>query len=440
MVLIKIALRNIFAHKKRSAMIGAAIFISCLFILLSTSAMNGVQQQVLKGYMNIQSGHVAVEWEEQQKISGSDPGKFSENGKTYDLRKDAENKAALQRLDAYLQKHDDEIKAFYPTIHRNAYIMKGSSMDFVMLYGLTEASGHFFSDTKTVEPDSGTFDFKQENDLYLSEEKLADNNLKVGDTITIDYTSAEGQAKSANFHIAGTYANGAGYNNIYAYVPDSYLRKLLAVEPEYFDIGRLYLKNSANAGAFSSALDAELLRGNPVLRAEPYSLASEFYTNTSKIMKLFFNIFFIFFLCVIAAGVYTTIKMNIFERLKEFGSMRAIGYSRMQTYLIVFYELFFLSLLSLLVAFVLSAVLVLYFSKAGIYVGPGAVSFVLGGESFFPFMKVGDVVFSFAIIILFSLISTLYPGLQMCYQNITDLMLKRQKRVPVISRLFSSKG
>ncbi|MRN51860.1 ABC transporter permease [Paenibacillus monticola] len=440
MVLIKIALRNIFAHKKRSAMIGAAILISCLFILLSASTMNGVQQQVLKGYMNIQSGHVAVEWEEQYKISGSDAGKFSENGKTYDLQKDAENKVALRRLDTYLQQHEDEIKAFYPTLHRNAYITEGSSMDYVMLYGITEASGQFFSDTKTVETDSGTFEFKQENDLYLSKEKLVDNNLKVGDTIAIDYTSAEGEAKSANFRVAGAYANGAGYNNIYAYMSDSYLRELLAIEPEYFDIGRLYLKNDAKSGVFSSALDADLLQESPVLRAESYSLASEFYTNTSKIMKLFFNIFFIFFLCVIAAGVYTTIKMNISERLKEFGSMRAIGYSRLQTYLIVFYELFFLSLISLLIAFVLSFVLVLYFSNAGIYVGPGVVSFVLGGESFFPFMKIGDVVFSFAIILLFSLISTLYPGLQMCYQNITDLMLKRQKRVPIISRLFNSKG
>jgi putative ABC transport system permease protein len=141
---------------------------------------------------------------------------------------------------------------------------------------------------------------------------------------------------------------------------------------------------------------------------------------------------------VIAIGLRSTIRMNLYERMREFGTLRAIGYSRRQSYSIIFFEAFFLSLLSLAGAFVIAAILEMILGTKGIYLGPGPLSY-FGGEYLYPQIQVADVILAIIVMVLFTLISTLSPGLQLCFQNITDIMAKRQKRVKILKAMFARK-
>jgi hypothetical protein len=65
--------------------------------------------------------------------------------------------------------------------------------------------------------------------------------------------------------------------------------------------------------------------------------------------------------------------------------------------------------------------------NTGIYVGTGAISYGLGGERFWPELRISDVLLAGAAVTFFALLATLGPGLSICYQEITDMMHKRQK-------------
>ena len=57
-IILKIAVRNIRQNRKRSFLIGLTIFISSFLLLLSDAALNGIEKQVLRGYIPLQSGEV----------------------------------------------------------------------------------------------------------------------------------------------------------------------------------------------------------------------------------------------------------------------------------------------------------------------------------------------------------------------------------------------
>lgn len=127
--------------------------------------------------------------------------------------------------------------------------------------------------------------------------------------------------------------------------------------------------------------------------------------------------------------------MNLFERMREFGTLRAIGYSRRQCFSIIFLEVFFLSIIALSIACGIAAVLVNMLGKSGVYLGTGPLSY-FGGERLYPSMKPMDISTTFGIITLFTLLSTVSPALKLCYQNITNIMVKNMKKVKVWRTMF----
>ena len=73
---IRIAVRNVLKARRRSLLVALTIFISTLLLFISNFTMNGVETQVLKGYVNLQSGDVCLESPEVQLMDPNNPGKY----------------------------------------------------------------------------------------------------------------------------------------------------------------------------------------------------------------------------------------------------------------------------------------------------------------------------------------------------------------------------
>lgn len=431
-IILKIAFRNVLKNKRRSILIGLAVFICSFLLLLSNAAMNGVERQILRGYLNLQTAHVVVIWENLKMINPSESSRFVNvfENHSFDVDKDTANKAALKRLKAYLDKEKDQIRAIFPTIRRNGQLVTTAKSDTMFIvYGLVPPNKDFLLSSKTITMKAGELLSKEDYKIAISEEKAKADNLKIGDMVTVIVTTPYGAKNSLDFTVGGIYGNGAGYDNWYGFVSAKNARELFDFDPDYFDIGRIYLKDPNHAEVFAKDLDKYLISQSRVLRAESYKTASTFYPNLARMIKSCYSIFILFLLILIGVGLRSTIRMNLFERMKEFGTIRAIGFSRFQSYAIIFGEVFFLSFMALLSAILVSGVLVLILGIKGIYVGPGVMTYALGGESLYPEMHLGDLFFALIVIVFFALVSTLNPGLKICYQKITDLLVKRQQKL-----------
>ena len=434
MIILRIAFRNIAQNKWRSLLIGFALFISSFFLLVSNSAMNGIEDQVIRGYVNYQSGHVAVMWPGMKDVSSRDAGRFLFLLESYDPHIEGDNLTAIEALNQFLTENQAAVDKAFPSIMRLGRYTVGTENDQIVIFGLTQEHAEYLQNSRTLMITEGELPDSSNPGIAISEFSSTENGVNIGDSLLIRVATPNRDIREQEFTITGIYANGAGYDNHFAFMTDLEARNLTDVPQPLFDIHRIYLQDSGQAGQFAQELDQAL--AETVLFAESFREASPFYTNNSRNMRAMFNIFLIFILIVIAFGLVATIRMNLFERMKEFGTLRAMGYSRSQNFGIIFAEMFILAFLSLLAALVISVILVSYLGSTGIFVGTGPISYGIGGERFWPEMRIKDIVLAITAITAFAVFATLGPGLNLCYQGITDMMLKKQSRMFLPSKII----
>lgn len=435
-IIAKIALRNIILNKRKSVLIGFTLFFSTFILLFSSSAINGIQSQVTNGYVNIQTGDVIVMWKSlKEETAKSDPGRFVNPIETHSFipSEEVQNERAVQVMETYLVDHQNQVEAAFPTVRRNAKVISPSNNDSLIIYSVSSEAANFLLDSRTMSVKEG--EFVTGYGISLSEDMAEELGVRLGDEVNVEVIAVNGDIKYQGFTLTGIYANGAGYNNWFGILAEETARELYGMSNSDFDVTLIHLQDKGSANEFAAQLDQLLLAESDVLRAESYLEASDFYTRMPQLYKSIFTVFIFFLLSIIAVGLRSIVRMNLFQRIKEFGTLRAIGYGRAQNFFIIFLEIFFLSLISLLIALLTSSILVSMLGQSGISV-EGDLRDAVGGASFYPIMKVVDIVVAFISITLFSLIATVNPGLRLCYQKISDLMLARQHKISVIALLF----
>lgn len=428
-IFFRIAYRNILKNSKRSILVGLTLVISCTLLLLSFAIGNGVSRQIINKYRNFQSGDVAVLWKNVKKIDVSDPSRlFFSN---FDIKQDRENRAGIGRLNDFLKKNTGEIAAYYPSIRNEGMLDTGRYASFSIIYGVSPAELQFWERTKTFQLAAGVLPFGKRDGICISDDLARQNDIRIGDWVIVDSTTPHDLVNSLEYQVVGLYKSSSEFDNIYIYMTQDNALELFDQDPAYFRSARIYLKNPGKAQLFAKQLDRYLTAGNDQLRAESMADSARFYSTIAGFLKGLFSFFVIFILLLIAVGIRSTVRMNIFERLKEFGTLRAIGFNQGQNFLIIVMEIFLLALISLGVACIITFIFVGIMNQTGLYVGKGTIAYALGGESIYPSFQWGDLAISLLIITIFAIFAPLKPGLQLCYQKITDLLAQNQKPVMV---------
>lgn len=434
--LAKIAFRNIIKNRKRSLFIGLAIFISCFILLLSDAFGNGTAAAIINEYYYQQAGDVVLLWENALEIEKDSPSRIYLS--QFESEKVKENKRALAGLSLFLRQHGSEIKNNFQVVRRAAVVVMAEDMIDVNVYGLSRDEWLFLEPKKTVTLEEGTFEAEPDSSVIVSRLIADAGNLKVGDWITLEVTTAYGVKNSLDYKITGIYKNGVPWNNDYIYMSAPDARVLYDFDPEDFDSMRIYLKDPDTQGTFTRELNAALGRETKVLQALEGPEASSFFTRQAEFFKNIFTFFVVFLITIIGFGIRATVRMNLFERMSEFGTLRAIGYNRMQIFFIIFCEIFLLALFALACALASSTVIVLIASRTGIHVGSEAASYLFGGDYLYPIFKLKDVLFAFAVILVLSLMAPFKPAMKLSWQKISDILLKRQDRSPLTIMLIKN--
>jgi ABC-type lipoprotein release transport system permease subunit len=432
---LKIALRNVLADRRRTVLITLSLFVSSFLLLMADGIGNGADSQLLSRHRAVQSGDVVACWRNvRDEVDPSDPGRllFSE----FDGKKKAENRAALGAFEAFLRENGDEVAAVYRPIRAFGTLDTGEYAAYCMIYGASPAELSHLEREKAFELIDGSPLSTVRFGAAISEETAEKNGIWVGDYIALDCATPSGLVNSMDFEVSGVYRNGAPWDNVTVYVQENDARALLEWDPGSFASARVFLKNPADRGDFAHRLDGALEAAGGELRAEPSDVSTAFWESFSSFMKALFTFFVIFLLAVVAVGVRSATRMNLFQRIQEFGTLRALGFSRPKCLLIVFAETFIVSLFALAAASALAAALTFALSRLGIYVGPGPASYILGGQYVYPAFRFTDLATAFAVIGAFALVAPLGPGRKLLRQKITDMLAKNQRRVPLFGSVL----
>ncbi len=114
--------------------------------------------------------------------------------------------------------------------------------------------------------------------------------------------------------------------------------------------------------------------------------------------------------CIVAVIIIHALFMSLYERLFEFGVLRAVGTRPLNMSLIIFFEAASLSLISILIGLGLGFVVMQIFSTYGINYKGIEVAGVTITELIYPVMTLKQFTLFPALIFLFSIIAALYPA------------------------------
>jgi putative ABC transport system permease protein len=422
---IVIAIRNILKNRKRSMLSGAAICISVMLLLLARAIGNGGGEQIMRTFKTFWAGDVVVAWKEVKEYDLTDPSRLYYS--MFDMKEDNANREALERLGEFLSSHGDRIGKTISSVRSPGTLDTGVYTAWITVTGLEPAEFDFLTQEKVIEVEEGKSPFSSEYGICIGRKTADEYGISIGDWPTIDGTTKDGYTNTYDYKVTGIYRSSSEFDSIYVYMSRQNALELLDWDPSFFSTVRIYLKDPSGSKEFAESLDAYLLKSADVLRAESFEYASQFHASIQTFVKLLFTLFVLFLLFIIALGIRGTVRMNLFERQIEFGTLRAIGFGRGSVFAVVFFEVCILAVIACGAALVLSAILVTVFGLTGIYCGPGAIATVLGGEFVYPVLYPVDIVATFSVITVFSLFASLKPGLRLCYQKITDLLAQNQK-------------
>lgn len=435
-VLLKVAFRNILKNRKRAMLIGLTLALSSTLLLFSFSIGNGIERQIIDKYRDFQSGDVTVLWNNVKKIDPSDPSRLFFSA--FEMKNDKANRGAIKRFDEFITKNAGEIRNSYRSVRGNGTLDTGSYAAFSMIFGLSQDEMAYLTEKGVFRLADGKDSYSGEYGICISDDAAAKYGIKLGDWVTLDCTTAQGYVNTQEYRITGFYRSSSDYDSIYVYMNSKDALELLDQGTEYFQAVRIFLRDPSDSVGFAARLDKWLTKGTDVLRAEPMETSAGFYTMIAGFLKSLFTAFVVFLMLIIAIGIRSVIRMNLFERLKEFGTLRAMGFNRLQNLLIIFFEIMILSLVFFAIAFAVNLGLIALLEGPGIYVGKGAVAYALGGEAIHPLFILRDTLPAMAILLIFSIFAPLKPGLRLCWQQITDLLAQNQRPIFAIPVILGS--
>jgi putative ABC transport system permease protein len=176
-------------------------------------------------------------------------------------------------------------------------------------------------------------------------------NLKVGDWLNVEING-----KRSNWHIVGFYSISANVNPPLLYVNYEYLSQLVGAPGQVYSLRVLTTSHDAiTQKRISDQLKAIYEeRGIPVASSE---LGADFVASqkaTTDILVYFMLVMAVLIAIVGGLGLMGTMSINVLERTREIGVMRAIGASNMDIQSIVIVEGLVIGLISWAISILLS--------------------------------------------------------------------------------------
>ena len=342
MQLFKLAYRNFFRNTRRSIISGISVALAIMAIIFVRSYLSGFFENITDNVVKLISGHIRITTREYERRERMLP----------------------------LAESIELSPEFYKSLPEEQIELTSPRIKFGVLLGEEELSVPalgYAIDPETEREIGGLHKRIVTGSYIQSGEKaailgkgLAERlQVTVGDTLTIITRTAYDSPTGLNLLVKGIFRTGiGGMDRSLFYIPLDVGQAMLDLEgraTEFVIILKdankaIQIANSINLGPDYSVVPFQY---NPILR----------YLNIATVI---YSIFYVIVLLVACSAIANTMLMIVFERTKEIGMMKALGFDKRSILSVLVIEASIIGILGSAIGAVLGATLSYWLKYQGI--------------------------------------------------------------------------
>ncbi len=396
--LFKIAIRNLLRYRRRTLLTASLITIGVVFVLIFISVSGSFKAMMIGQITDSMIGHLQVH--RKGYVASIDTLPLNMN-----LRPNAMTKveAALGSL--------GEVESASPRIKFGGMFSNFAETTNIRLNGVYPER-----EFKTVPLlPSRISEGKaaiEKGEIIIPVLLARGMGVKVGDAIVIVATNKDGSVNGKQFKVAGLMesATGPGGRDGYVHIEDA-VELLRMPEMEISEIA-VRLKNFGKLNSVTDRLDALLAgevnkAGKPAFEVHNWEKLSPFY-NIARMIDLMTFFIKLMLIAIVLISIMNVMIMAVYERIREIGTIAAIGTPPRKILSMFLIEGLCLGVLGAISGGVLGVVILLGINMAKITFDFGQQKGIILSASLVP----ADLWTVSAIVILVSVIASLQPALR----------------------------
>lgn len=360
----KIAFLNIMKHQKRSLVVIIAVCLAVLTMEFASGIIDGMKTNG-KAMLRDESGDIQIHAEG-----------YSENTKRFSLDKIIDNPDhIIEQL-----RQTKNVTSAEKVMYFGSMLVHNDKSVKIIGIGIQDNSGNFSSPRKNIK--SGKW-ISGKNGIVISTRIGKLLSVNVGDTIVILVNDVNNSPYYTGTTIIGMYSTGSDkQDEMYYYLSHDYSADLLGTNASTMEI-RVQLDDPDKA-------EVTLLSLGKFLKDKQLEgITWETIHGQMMMMIKFTDIFFLFVNIIIAIVAMTviinTVLISVFERIREFGTLRAIGMKKSQLRNIILLEGLTLGLIGGVCGLIIGIPVVVFFKHHGIEIGAVGDEFSIGSIYYFAF-------------------------------------------------------
>lgn len=391
-MLLKMAWRNIFRNKRRSFVAAAAISVGLTALIFVDAFQEGMFINMVKSATSSFMGESQV---------------HNENFTTA-----LEVERTIKDPDGIMDELSKEplVKDFAPRIKTQGMVTSPGNVQSLMLMGIDPQREKALSKMDEAMIEGEYLKDSDERGLIIGNRLAEILEVEVGDRLVITVAQANtGEMSQEMMRLKGIFKLGIReMDRGIAFIPIKRAAKMLGLEGQIHEI-------AVNFKDHKKSWDNNL----PIWKK--YTKNGNTFKNWKKLMPEMdailsmtafskYIVGFVLFLLV-AGVIVNTLFMSIYERMFEFGVMRAIGVKPFKMGLLVVFESGVLAICAAVLGIITSLILLGIFSHTGIdYTGTEFVSVSIT-EMIYPVMTVDQFTAFPIALIVFTMITGMYPAM-----------------------------
>jgi len=386
--LIKIALRSIKRNIRRTVITIVTVCVGVFVIIVIQGFLNGLQNGLIDSITKSRTGQIGFYHKD-----------YSNSEESFDL-----NLTLTDTIVSEILSLTDEIEHGSKRLNFAGMISNGEKSSMFIGMGIEPEKELSVCPYLADNIVDGNFPNKDSNasDAVITSSLAKTLNVTCGDVLTIMAKTKYGALNAIDIEIVGILTDKLPLSNGKLIILSlSQSQFLLQMDNEFTEY-TVSLKHPDKIESVVNTYGKE-----KEIEVIPWYVSVKIFKDIMNIQNAVFFIIMLVLLIIVVSSIINTMLMSVYERVKEIGTMMAIGMLRIDVVVLFLIETIILGIFGGVIGVFLSGLTILYFNMNGFtYIAPGT-EFPL---TIYPSLTGADLVLAFAFAILASIISSFYPA------------------------------